>query len=103
MRVPTLLPGAAPALARDTFASLAGRYFWGLLLQAGVRIFEFQPTMYHPKLLSWTMSGRALVQPQARHLPGSDMRLHAGCASRLKSHAHSLYSLLPAPNQPNRC
>ncbi|MER8574374.1 phospholipase D-like domain-containing protein [Mesorhizobium sp. M1409] len=27
------------------------RYFWGALLQAGVRIFEFQPTMYHPKLL----------------------------------------------------
>jgi cardiolipin synthase A/B len=29
----------------------ASRYFWGTLLKAGVRIFEFQPTMYHPKLL----------------------------------------------------
>jgi cardiolipin synthase len=29
----------------------ASRYFWGTLLEAGVRIFEFQPTMYHPKLL----------------------------------------------------
>ncbi|MGX5844842.1 phospholipase D-like domain-containing protein [Mesorhizobium sp. ArgA1] len=27
------------------------RYFWGELLEAGVRIYEFQPTMYHPKLL----------------------------------------------------
>ncbi|TPI57694.1 cardiolipin synthase B [Mesorhizobium sp. B3-1-7] len=27
------------------------RYFWGELLKAGVRIYEFQPTMYHPKLL----------------------------------------------------
>ncbi|CDX40731.1 Phospholipase D/Transphosphatidylase [Mesorhizobium sp. SOD10] len=27
------------------------RYFWGQLLEAGVRIYEFQPTMYHPKLL----------------------------------------------------
>ncbi|TIS82071.1 MAG: cardiolipin synthase B [Mesorhizobium sp.] len=29
----------------------ASRYFWGKLLEAGVRIYEFQPTMYHPKLL----------------------------------------------------
>ena len=29
----------------------ASRYFWGQLLAAGVRIYEFQPTMYHPKLL----------------------------------------------------
>lgn len=29
----------------------ASRYFWGGLLEAGVRIYEFQPTMYHPKLL----------------------------------------------------
>ncbi|WP_245429385.1 phospholipase D-like domain-containing protein [Mesorhizobium sp. WSM3860] len=29
----------------------ASRYFWGELLEAGVRIYEFQPTMYHPKLL----------------------------------------------------
>ncbi|TIP33439.1 MAG: cardiolipin synthase B, partial [Mesorhizobium sp.] len=27
------------------------RHFWGELLEAGVRIYEFQPTMYHPKLL----------------------------------------------------
>ena len=29
----------------------ASRNFWGQLLEAGVRIYEFQPTMYHPKLL----------------------------------------------------
>jgi cardiolipin synthase len=27
------------------------RHVWGQLLEAGVRIYEFQPTMYHPKLL----------------------------------------------------
>ncbi|MBZ9821392.1 phospholipase D-like domain-containing protein [Mesorhizobium sp. CA4] len=27
------------------------RHFWGQLLERGVRIYEFQPTMYHPKLL----------------------------------------------------
>jgi len=29
----------------------ASRHFWGQLLEAGVHIYEFQPTMYHPKLL----------------------------------------------------
>lgn len=27
------------------------RHFWGDLLEAGVRIHEYQPTMYHPKVL----------------------------------------------------
>ncbi|MBZ9761537.1 phospholipase D-like domain-containing protein [Mesorhizobium sp. CA8] len=27
------------------------RHFWGQLLEGGVRMYEFQPTMYHPKLL----------------------------------------------------
>ncbi|WP_084652622.1 phospholipase D-like domain-containing protein [Mesorhizobium sp. WSM1293] len=39
------------------------RFFWGELLKAGVRIFEFQPTMYHPKLLivddAWVSFGSA--------------------------------------------
>ena len=39
------------------------RHFWGELLRAGVRIYEFQPTMYHPKLLIvddvWTSFGSA--------------------------------------------
>lgn len=29
----------------------ASRYFWGDLLAAGVRIHEYQPTMYHPKVM----------------------------------------------------
>jgi cardiolipin synthase len=37
------------------------RHFWGELLLAGVRIYEFQPTMYHPKILIvddvWTSLG----------------------------------------------
>ncbi|MBX3584283.1 MAG: cardiolipin synthase B [Rhizobiaceae bacterium] len=39
----------------------ASRHFWGELLEAGVRIHEFQPTMYHPKVLIvddvWTSFG----------------------------------------------
>lgn len=39
------------------------RNFWGELLGAGVRIYEFQPTMYHPKVLIvddvWTSFGSA--------------------------------------------
>ena len=37
------------------------RHFWGELLRAGVRIYEFQPTMYHPKIMIvddvWTSFG----------------------------------------------
>ena len=29
----------------------ASRQAWGPLLEAGVRIFEYEPTMYHPKVL----------------------------------------------------
>mgnify|MGYP000848078563 CR=1 FL=1 len=29
----------------------ASRHFWGDLLKAGVRIHEYQPTMYHPKVM----------------------------------------------------
>ena len=39
------------------------RHFWGELLRAGVRIYEYQPTMYHPSCLSWMMSGLVLVPP----------------------------------------
>jgi cardiolipin synthase len=39
------------------------RHFWGDLLRAGVRIYEYQPTMYHPKLLivddRWATIGSA--------------------------------------------
>ncbi|WP_246160100.1 phospholipase D-like domain-containing protein [Aureimonas fodinaquatilis] len=37
------------------------RHFWGELLEAGIRLHEYQPTMYHPKVLIvdewWTTIG----------------------------------------------
>ncbi|WP_135468129.1 phospholipase D-like domain-containing protein [Crenalkalicoccus roseus] len=33
------------------FVRRASRHFWGAMLEAGVRIHEYQPTMYHLKLL----------------------------------------------------
>ena len=48
------------------------RHFWGELLRAGVRIFEFQPTMYHPKLLIvddvWTSFGSANLDERSLRL-----------------------------------
>ncbi|PWJ87983.1 cardiolipin synthase [Mesorhizobium loti] len=50
----------------------SSRYFWGSLLQAGVRIFEFQPTMYHPKLLIvddvWSSFGSANLDERSLRL-----------------------------------
>ncbi|TIX28189.1 MAG: hypothetical protein E5V35_03355 [Mesorhizobium sp.] len=87
LRIPTVLPGVAPALARDTFASLAGltefALLLGALLQASVRIFEFQPTMYHPKLLIlddvWASFSSATGAPRTgqRHAPSRWMRKSA--------------------------
>ncbi|RUY33776.1 cardiolipin synthase B, partial [Mesorhizobium sp. M7A.F.Ca.CA.001.13.2.1] len=48
------------------------RFFWGELLKAGVRIFEFQPTMYHPKLLivddAWVSFGSANLDERSLRL-----------------------------------
>ncbi|WP_192257363.1 phospholipase D-like domain-containing protein [Mesorhizobium silamurunense] len=50
----------------------SSRYFWGDLLRAGVRIFEFQPTMYHPKLLIvddvWSSFGSANLDERSLRL-----------------------------------
>lgn len=48
------------------------RYFWGDLLRAGVHIYEFQPTMYHPKLLIvddvWTSFGSTNLDERSLRL-----------------------------------
>jgi cardiolipin synthase len=48
------------------------RHFWGDLLQAGVRIYEYQPTMYHPKLMvvdeSWVSVGSANLDERSLKL-----------------------------------
>jgi cardiolipin synthase len=48
------------------------RHFWGQLLEAGVRIYEFQPTMYHPKLLIvddvWTSFGSTNLDERSLRL-----------------------------------
>jgi cardiolipin synthase len=45
------------------FVRRASRHRWGRLLEAGVRIWEYQPTMYHPKLVvvdeAWASVGSA--------------------------------------------
>ena len=60
VRVEVLLPGAH---IDSSVVRSASRHRWGGLLERGVRIFEFQPTMYHCKLMIiddlWTSVGSA--------------------------------------------
>ena len=48
------------------------RYFWGVLLQAGVRIHEYHTTMYHPKILivdeAWVTVGSANLDDRSLRL-----------------------------------
>jgi cardiolipin synthase len=48
------------------------RQFWGDLLRAGIRIHEYQPTMYHPKLLivddRWATIGSANLDERSLRL-----------------------------------
>lgn len=50
----------------------SSRYFWGDLLEAGVRIHEFQPTMFHPKLMivddAWVTFGSANMDERSLRL-----------------------------------
>ena len=48
------------------------RYFWGDLLRAGVRIHEYQTTMYHPKIMivdeAWVTVGSANLDDRSLRL-----------------------------------
>jgi cardiolipin synthase len=48
------------------------RHFWGDLLRSGIRIHEYQPTMYHPKLLivddRWVTIGSANLDERSLRL-----------------------------------
>ena len=48
------------------------RYFWGELLRAGVRIYEYQGTMYHPKIIivddKWVTVGSANLDDRSLRL-----------------------------------
>jgi cardiolipin synthase A/B len=50
----------------------SSRYFWGDLLRSGVRIHEFQPTMYHPKLVivddAWVTMGSTNLDERSLRL-----------------------------------
>lgn len=48
VEVEVLLPGAH---TDSTLVRTASRHRWGRLLENGVRIFEYQPTMYHCKIM----------------------------------------------------
>lgn len=50
----------------------ASRHFWGELLEAGIKIYEFEPTMYHCKLVVvdelWTSVGSTNIDERALRL-----------------------------------
>lgn len=58
--VDILVPGD---YTNKDFVRHASRHFWGDLLEAGVRFYEYDPTMYHAKIAiidnSWTSIGSA--------------------------------------------
>lgn len=51
------------------FVRRASRHLWGPLLEAGIEIYEYQPTMYHTKLLMvdaiWTSAGSSNFDPRS--------------------------------------
>jgi cardiolipin synthase len=60
VKVDIILPGDKTDVPMSRRAS---RHLWGPLLKAGVRIFEYQPTMYHTKMViideEWSSIGSA--------------------------------------------
>ena len=64
VKVEIIVPGAETDSAIVKHAS---RGKWGPLLQAGVKIYEYEPTMYHTKVMIiddvWVSVGSAARQP----------------------------------------
>lgn len=60
VEVDIIMPGGETDVPVTRHAS---RHFWGPMLRSGMRIHEYQPTMYHPKVLIiddyWTTIGSA--------------------------------------------
>lgn len=58
--VDILLPGEH---SNKQIVRSASRHFWGPMLEAGVRFYEYEPTMYHAKIImvdeAWTSIGSA--------------------------------------------
>lgn len=69
VEIEILVPGDNIGL---NFVRHASRYFWGDLLAEGIRIFEYQPALYHVKLVSvddlWVMIGSSNIDERSfRH------------------------------------
>lgn len=66
VRVQIIVPGEH--IDRN-FVRRASRHRWGALLEAGIEIYEYQPTMYHVKLLVvdsiWTSAGSSNFDPRS--------------------------------------
>ncbi len=66
VRVQIIVPGEHIDF---NFVRRASRHNWGPLLEAGVEIYEYQPTMYHVKLLVvdaiWTSAGSSNFDPRS--------------------------------------
>jgi cardiolipin synthase len=69
VEVDVIVPG--PHMSK-AFVKNASRHFWGELLEAGVRIHEFQPTFYHPKIVlvdeAWVTVGSSNFDERAFRL-----------------------------------
>jgi cardiolipin synthase A/B len=69
VEVDVLVPGAH--MSKD-FVRNASRHFWGEMLAAGVRIHEYQPTFYHPKIVlvddAWVTIGSSNFDERAFRL-----------------------------------
>jgi cardiolipin synthase len=69
VEIDILMPGE---LTDARLVRRASRHFWGELLEAGIRIHEFEPTMYHCKLVvvdeAWASVGSTNIDDRALRL-----------------------------------